>query len=237
MPTRLNSTDINNLSITREDMSSTKTRHITWQHDLGGVTVTTISTDIAAIVTGNVTTGSILSSDNSTSPWETIQTTNTSGDWYARGSYGTVTQLSWEPQINFRILTAASISAIRLWIGLSSIPFANMINPTSGHLVAFSYDTTRDGSAKWQGVTCDNANSTVSELTTISNSTAYNLTIASVSGGNGVNFYVNDSLYLSQTGTLPSSQTQLYWYIGVENTTNPVAAKKIGWSYVDLYQN
>lgn len=237
MPTRINSTNINNLSVAREDISSRKSRHITWQHDLGSYAVTTVSTDIAAIVTGNTLTGSIVISDNSTSPWETIQTTNTSGHWYARSSYRPVTQLSWEPQINFRVLTAASISAIRLWVGLSNLPFSNVSTPTTGHIVAFSYDTTRDSSAIWQGVTCDDSASTLSDTSSIAGSTAYNLTLSTLSGGAAVNFYVNDSLTLTQTSTLPDPQTQLYWMIGVENTTNPATAKKIAWSYIDLYQN
>lgn len=237
MPTRINSNDINNFSILREDISSRKSRHLTWQHDLNAVTVTTVSTDIAAIVTGNTTTGTISISDNTTSPWETVQTTNTSGHWYARGSFKPVTQLSWEPYINFRVLTAASIASVRIWIGLSDIGFANVGSPTSGNIAAFSYDTSRDGAANWQAVTCDATTSTVVPLSTIANSTAYNLTMNCYSGGNAIDFYVNDSLLYTQTGTLPSSSAQLSWYIGIENNTNPAVAKKIAWSYVDLYQN
>ena len=208
-------------------------RLASWTHDPGG---TTWSQYGSAATMTQVGTGTPTSGDTAVLPSETQTTGTTIGNSAGRISSATVTQRGWSPTIIQKVLTAASIANIRLWVCVTDTDLSGVATPTTQHMAGFEYDTSIHGTAFWRCITCDGvtANITVTTIA-ITNSTTWNLRYKMDDAGGKIDFYINDVFAASHTTNLPGQTTQLYHEECV--TTHASAAKKINISSVHIHQN
>lgn len=195
-----------------------------WMHDNGDDAWTTVgaSTGVSAVGTGTIS-----SVDTTSGAWELCQTGTTIGDVSGRSSAATVVQRSWSPGFAGRYLTGASITNLRLWIGLSDSDMSGVSgSPTTQHVAMLRYDTAVDGTAFWRCVTGDGAAATVTTSTiAITNSSAYDVVIVTDDSVPNVKFYINGTLAATHTTNLPGQTTMLKWWHLV--TTHAASAKRI----------
>ncbi|UOF80024.1 phage-related tail fiber protein [Caudoviricetes sp.] len=208
-------------------------RLASWMHDVGA---TTWSQTGSVATMSQVGTGTPTSGDSATLPSETQTTGTTSSNAAGRITSATVTQRGWSPIGVFKVLTAASIANVRLWVGFASADLNAVSAPTTQHVAAVRYDVGVDGTAFWRCVTCDGttANTTTTTVA-ITSSTTWNIRIEIDDAGAAVKFYINDVLAATHSTNLPAQTTQMHAL--AEVTTLASAAKKIGISGIHVFQN
>jgi hypothetical protein len=106
-----------------------------------------------------------------------------------------------------RIKTYTSVADIRVWTGMfTNTPVATS-DPT-GHLAAFRYDTSADGTAFWRTCTKDGTtlNATATSVA-VTADTMYLLWIKLLASS--VEFYINQSLVNTHTTNLPGGNTDI----------------------------
>ena len=124
--------------------------------------------------------------------------------------------------------TGSTITSVRYCIGLfSAIPVATA-DCATGHVAAFVYDSTADGTVFWRAVTRDNATSNIQATSqAIAASTAYWMRIRCDS--TDCRFWINGGAPLITTSTnLPGSTTYLSMYETVTNLANSARVIAVG---------
>ena len=112
----------------------------------------------------------------------------------------------WESTQTIQLQLHSDVTSQRHWHGMVSADLSAVATPTTQHVAAFSYDTTRDGTAFWRTVTCDGTTATITATSVaIVISTEYYLRI--VLGPSSVEFWIDNVLVNTHTTNLPGSAT------------------------------
>lgn len=134
-----------------------------------------------------------------------------------------------------RVLTGASVAAIRMWVGFNADDLSGMRasgTPTKS-TAAFRYDTSVDGTAFWRCVTCTSAGvvTTTTTSVAVAVNTDYVMAIDMSQSGH-VKFLINGVQVADHSTNLPDSTDFLDWIMVCR--TLAAVAKSIGASVVNM---
>lgn len=123
-----------------------------------------------------------------------------------------------------QIVTGASLTAIRIWFGMSSAAITNSatLGSASNGAICLKYDTGIPD-AGWVGYTCKGStgNSTTSEVAAIAVSTAYILRVRFVRQGTPTAYFsVNDGTEVSTTTDIPATGNLFFVVLGFTALSN-----------------
>lgn len=113
---------------------------------------------------------------------------------------------------------AADLTNVRLQYGLFSASPVTNSNPTVHH-ASFRYATNVDGTAFWR-IMSDNGSGSATITTStvaVTTSTIYRLDIDMATSGQ-ISYYINNSLIITHTTTLPDIDTDLGFCANIRNT-------------------
>lgn len=159
-----------------------------------------------------------------TRPGYRMTTGAVSGD--AAGKRANMFFWDYGPAVQVYVGTAATITSIRIWVGISKFGDSTETSDApGGALYAMFRFSTGAGDTNWQACTGNGTASCTDTGTTVAGSTIYKLTIDYSTAGS-VLFYINDVLKVTKTTNLPTGVSSSYgpW---VSVTTLTTAARAI----------
>ena len=190
------------------------------------------STSTDAYGGGSVSTGgTIASADDSDGIWHSV-TTAAAINSLADVVHTSNIRTDWLPDVTVVIKTPSDITNLRMFFGLSTA-FPNNDNQASTDSALFRFSTAA-GDTAWATNTANGAaNTTTTGVAAFAASTVYRLRIQWTST-TSINFYVNDVLVRTETGTVPDTATNMTSIGFVYNLEG--VAKNFKWSRFGILQ-
>lgn len=128
------------------------------------------------------------------------------------------------------IKTGGNVSDPRYWVGLFSGDPRASADPAGLHLAGFRYEPGTD--TNWQACTKDGTTlSTTNTGVTVAINTKHRMVI-DMRSGSSILFYIDDVLVATKASNLPGATTNLFRYIGLQNTAANARAFRIQQSLV-----
>lgn len=175
--------------------------------------------------------------DDATGPYVAHQTGAVSGNATsmrdASMSPASTLQRAWNPEIEIVAKPGATISSIRIWVGVfSGIP--NSSADPAEHGAAFRFDTSAGdgGNGNWRAWTNDGSGGGTITDTGVDCTGDVGQVFKIIMNASEVEFYIDGLLVATHTTNLPGSTTMLGYNVSCSTLTS--AARVVSWSRVRI---